>query len=224
VRRAVSLALDRQRLVAVLAAGYGTPAGQLVSRNVFGFDPELRAPERDLAAARRLLAAAGYANGFDVELEHRSDLKPEEIARQLGEAGIRVQLRPRHWHELVQRLQQGTARFAYLSLVSDSGEATDVLESTLHSRDPANGLGESNVSPYSNPRLDRLIDEAARTPELDDRRVLLGSCLGMLSEDLPLIPLYERHLIWGVRDGVIWQPRADGRVLAWDLRRVPTAR
>jgi peptide/nickel transport system substrate-binding protein len=221
VRRAVSLALDRQRLVAGLAGGHGAPAGQLVSRNVFGFDPELPAPERDLAAARRLLAEAGYANGIEVELEHRADLRLDEIARQLGEAGIRVQLRPRHWHELVQRLQQGKARFAYLSLVSDSGEATDILESTLHSRDAASGLGESNVSPYSNRRLDRLIEQAARTPELEERRLLLGSCLRLAAEDLPLVPLFERDFIWGVREGVIFQPRADGRVLAWDLRRLP---
>ena len=223
VRRAISLALDREQLVARLAGGYGSPAGQLVSRNVFGFDPELTAPARDLATARRLLAQAGYPDGFDTELEFRGDRQLDEVVRQLGEAGIRVQPRSRHWHELVQRVQQGKARFAYLSLVSDSGEATDILESTLHSPDLARGFGESNVSPYSNPDLDRLIEQAAQTGELEERRLLLGSCLRMVAEDLPLIPLFERHLIWGLRDGVAWQPRADGRVLAVDLRRVRTA-
>jgi len=219
VRRAVSLALDRQALVDRVLLGHGAPAGQLVSRNVFGFDPALAPPPRDVSAARRLLAEAGYASGLHVELEHRRENGIDELARQLKEAGIRAQPQQYHWHELISRLAQGRVRFAFLAIVSDSGEAGDVFDSTVHTRDAVAGFGDSNDTGYSNPALDALIESTGRTAGLDERRRLLQNCMRLTMRDLPLVPVFERNLIWGVGRGIAFEPRADGRVLLRDIRR-----
>lgn len=219
VRRAVTLALDRQALVDRVLLGHGAPAGQLVSRNVFGFDPALAPSSRDVPAARRLLAEAGYASGFDVDLEFRRERGIDELARQLGEAGVRVRPQPHHWHELINRLAQGRVRFAFLALVSDSGEAGDVFDSTVHTRDIVAGFGDSNDTGYSNPALDALIESTGRTARLDERRRLLQNCMRLTMRDLPLVPVFERNLIWGVGRGIAFEPRADGRVLLRDIRR-----
>ncbi|HJS57543.1 MAG TPA: ABC transporter substrate-binding protein [Vicinamibacteria bacterium] len=219
VRRAVSLALDRQALVDRVLLGHGAPAGQLVSRNVFGFDPALAPPARDLTAARRLLAEAGYASGLDVDLETRREREIDELARQLEEAGVRVKPQYHHWHELIDRMARGRVRFAFLSVVSDSGEAGDLFDSTIHTRDTVTGFGDSNESGYSNPALDALIESTGRTARLEERRRILQECMRVTMGDLPLVPVFERNLIWGVGRGIAFEPRADGRVLLRDIRR-----
>ncbi|HSD27316.1 MAG TPA: hypothetical protein VLL75_08425, partial [Vicinamibacteria bacterium] len=194
---------------------------QLVNRNVFGFDPEIVVASRDLAQARRLLAEAGYLEGLELELEHRLDRRVEPIARQLAEAGIRVRPVARHWHALLDRLEKGQVKLALFGLVSDSGESSDVLLSTLHTRSPERGLGESNDRGYSNPTLDTLIETAWRTPRLPARQRLLQKCMWVAMQDLSLVPVVERYLVVGAREDLIWETRADGRVLARDLRRLP---
>jgi ABC-type transport system substrate-binding protein len=92
VRRAVDLALDRRQVVAQSELGRGAPLGQMVGRNVFGFDPDLAPTAPDPAAARALLADAGYPQGIDAALELRSGRNGGEVARQLTEAGIRTRI------------------------------------------------------------------------------------------------------------------------------------
>jgi len=220
VRRALHLALDRQAFVDRVLLGQGTASGQLVSANVFGFDPTLEPPVRDLATARRLLAEAGHPRGLDAELEFRRDPGVDEIARQLAEAEIRIVPRPRHWHELLDRLSKGQVSLAYLAMVSDSGESGDLLESTLHTKDPARGYGDSNESGYSNPALDALVEASGRTARLDERRSLLQRAMRLAMQDLPLVPVAQRKLIWVLGPRVDFGLRTDGRVLAKDLRRV----
>jgi peptide/nickel transport system substrate-binding protein len=66
-----------------------------------------------------------------------------------------------------------------------------------------------------------MIEGLSRATDLDSRRRALHRCMRIAVEDLPLIPLYERNLVWGLRDGVAWEPRADGRVLAAEVSRSP---
>ncbi|HET7295410.1 MAG TPA: ABC transporter substrate-binding protein, partial [Vicinamibacteria bacterium] len=218
VRRAVFLALDRKALVERELLGHGAPAGQLVSRNVFGFDPAIQAPLQDLVAARRLLAEAGYGGGVDVELEFQRATAVGGVAEQLGAAGIRVRPRPQHWHELIGRLARREVRFAYLAVVSDSGEASDLFDSTIHTLDAELGFGDSNETGYSNPDLDAMIEASGRTARLDERRRILQGCMRLVMRDVPLVPVFERNLIWGVRPGVEFEPRADGRVVLREVR------
>jgi peptide/nickel transport system substrate-binding protein len=219
VRRAAHLALDRDALVQELLSGFGRPASQLVSRNVFGFSPDIPVERRDLERARRLLAEAGALP--ELELEHRYERRAEPIVRQLREAGFRVRDVARSWHDLVDRFEKGQVTLGMMGLVSDSGESSDVFLSTLHTRTPEKGLGDSNDRGYSDLSLDALIESASRTPALGARQRLLQRCMAIAMDDLSLVPVVERYLIHGVREDVMWEERADGRILARDLRRLP---
>lgn len=106
----------------------------------------------------------------------------------------------------------------YVRLLSDSGDASDTFESTLHSR--AAGFGASNYAGYANPALDALIETTAGTRQLGDRRRMLQQCMRLATTDLPMIPLFERDWTFALREEVRWEPRADGRLLAYDLHRV----
>jgi peptide/nickel transport system substrate-binding protein len=221
VRRAISLALDREALVKALVAGRGEPAGQLVSPSVFGFDPEIRPPRRDVAEARRLLAEAGYGGGIDVTLEFRSGRRLEPIREQLADAGIRVRLAPQPWAVLLKRRASGEARFSYGTFLCDSGDASDLFDGAIHSRDTTRGFGDSNRTGYANPELDELIEAAGAETSLLARQEALHRCMRLVLEDQVLVPILVRDGVYAARLGVTWKRRVDGRVPASDLRREP---
>lgn len=218
VRRAVSAALDRQELVDDMLGGLGQPASQLVSSSVFGFDPGLGAPRQDLELARRLLAAA-RRQGTSVTLALREGVRSAALERQLQAAGFHVRVEPQPWDALLLGLSRGAVPFSYATLVSDSGDASDIFDSTLHARDSARGYGDSNQIGYSNPRLDALIEEAGRTNELSPRRALLQECMRVALEDAVFVPVLVRNENYAARTDLIFRIRVDGRVLASELRR-----
>ena len=219
VRQAISLALDRDALALTLAAGTAQPAGEVVGANVFGFDPGLRAPARDLAEARRLLQAAGVDPGRELLIEHREGRRAAPIAAQLAEAGFRVKAQGEEWDLLLKRVRSGAAALVYASLIADSGDAGDVLSSTFHSRDAARGFGDSNFMGYANPALDRRIEAAGVASDMIARRRLLQECLRLVSDDAIYVPLLERRELYGLRAGLRFEPRDDGRVLATHVTR-----
>jgi peptide/nickel transport system substrate-binding protein len=219
VRRAVHLALDRTALVQRTLKGWGVPASQLASPGAVGFSPALAVPARDVPAARRLLGEAGHRGRLPVTLEFREDRNADEIRRQLAEAGFDVALRPLPWGEAVERLRSGQARFYYGAMVADTGDAGDILDSALHTPDPAAGLGTDNHWGYSSPEVDRLLQDARLAPTLLDRRHALQRVMERVMLDLPMVPLVIPHDLYAVRKDIAWTPRLDGRVLAADLAR-----
>jgi peptide/nickel transport system substrate-binding protein len=217
VRRALDLALDRQALVDEALGGYGIATRQLVGANVFGFDPESALPRRDLSAARRLLAEAGYSNGLDLELFARVGRPAEPIARQLAEAGFRVKARSEPWADLYNRLHQGEIDFYFGGMLAVSADASDVLDSLAHSADPTKGYGQNNYMSYSDPELDALIEESGTTLQMLERRRILQQAMRRMLDDSVYIGLYAPSKLFGLRRELEWQPRLDGFVLAHEM-------
>jgi peptide/nickel transport system substrate-binding protein len=219
VRQAVDLALDRDGLVRSFCLGHGRSLGQLVSSIVFGYDPSVPPPQRDLTAARRLLEEAGLAGGFDVDLEHRAGRQVAELKRQLGEAGIRVRSVERPWSEMFTRLRTGEVGLYYGGVLALSADASDVLDSKIHTPDPRKGYGEINANHYSNPALDLLIERSRASFDMLERRAILQRCMRMAMADRAVLPLFAAYDLYGMREEIDWRPRLDGRVLASEVRR-----
>lgn len=229
VRRALDIAVDRRALVAAALHGHGVPVGQMVSRNVFGYAPDLAPPAPpapDTARARALLAAAGYPRGLDLELALRPGRRPEVTAlrQQLLPAGIRLRIVERPWGELFERLLAGEVDFYFGAWFCLSGDASDFFDAMVHSRSPGGGYGASNFNRYANPELDALIEQSATTLDLLARRAQLERCMRVLMADLTFIPLYSASNLFAIRDDLDWQPRRDGLILAHTIRRRPPAR
>jgi peptide/nickel transport system substrate-binding protein len=219
VRRAVHLAVDRDALVEDLFGGAGEAASQLVSPQVFGFSPDIEVPTRDVAAARALLAEAGYPDGLDFVLEVREGREIGGLAAQLAEVGLRAEVRASRWSELYPRLARGEVE-AYLGAWQcSSGDASDLFDNRLHSRDPARGYGDANASGYANVRLDELTEESATTFAMGERRRILEQAMKVAMDDLPLIPLVVPYDSWAVRESIQWRPRLGGLVLLGEMRR-----
>lgn len=219
VRRAIHRGVDRDALVRQILGGRGRAANQLVGPAVFGHDPTVGAAPYDLAEARRLLAEAGYPNGFGVDLEFRHGRRVDPLVAQLAAMGIRARPRPQTFAELTARMSRDEVEMYYGGAMAGTGDASDVLDSLLHSPRPDRSLGESNSTGYHNPVLDALIESASLENQVQVRRATLQQCLRLAMEDLPLVPLLVPEDVYGVRDEVEWQPRLDGRVLGAEVRR-----
>jgi peptide/nickel transport system substrate-binding protein len=223
VRRAIDLALDRGSLVREGLNGEGVPVGQMVGRNVFGYAADLRPPVRDLPQARRLLAEAGFPGGIDLDLHTRSGrhAEAEALRRQLLAAGIRLRLIERPWAEIFQHILAGDVDFYLGGWFCLSGDASDLFDSLVHSREGTPGYGASNFNHYVNPALDTVVEQSASTLDLLTRRAQLQRCMRLLMDDLAFIPLYSPFVVFGARDDIEWQLRRDGLILANTIRRRP---
>lgn len=98
VRRALNMAVDRQTIVDVLLAGKVTLSGQPAVRDSYGYDPAIAPYPYDPAGAKRLLAEAGYADGFSMVLETSGGstnglLVVQRVADDLAKVGVKVEVR-----------------------------------------------------------------------------------------------------------------------------------
>jgi peptide/nickel transport system substrate-binding protein len=215
-RRAISLALDRGALVRQALRGEGEPIGQMVTRNVFGFAPDILPPAAAPAAARALLAAAGHAGGLDLALQIRPGLRPEldALAGQLRGAGIRV-------HAVERPLESFAADvdLSFASWFCLSGDASDFFDALAHSPSRRNGYGSGNFARYRNPALDALIEDSEATLNMLTRRVQLEHSMHVVMDDLVFVPLYSTPILYGTRDEVDWQPRSDDLILVNTIHR-----
>jgi peptide/nickel transport system substrate-binding protein len=196
----------------------------MVSREVVGHVPELEPRQPDLARARALLAAAGYPAGLDLVLETTGTPVTAAVAEQLARAGIRVRQEIRAWSELYKRLEAGDVGFASGVVLVPSGDAGELFYDKVHSWNPEAGLGGSNLSRYSNPELDQLIEASAVQSNPGERRWVLQQAMRMLMDDLPFVPLYATQRLYALAPDIAWVPPLDGTLRAVDMvRRAPSA-
>lgn len=220
VRRALSLAIDRPKIVQSLG-GRGAPAAQLVQTGVFGHVTGLPPLGHDPEQARALLREAGYAAGFEVTLVHRAQASQTLVARlirdQLGVVGIQVGLEAPDWPDVVQSVRRGGLPFFLMGWRFENGDAASFLRDCLMSRDAARGAGHFNPG-YSNPALDRLIEDNAQMFGETARLAQYAEMMKLVLDEMPLVPLYHRANLYGVSERVSWSPRLDGKLLAAEMK------
>ena len=212
VRRAMLLAIDRTEIVNKIFRGNGAVASQYVHPVVFGYDPAITPVPHDLPRARQLLAEAGFAKGFSVELAHGS-LPPEYVAAlvtDLGRIGIRVHATRYTLGGLLRRARAGEVPLVTYGRACTTGDASEFLDSCVHSRSEARGLGLENFSGISDPETDALIEAADRELNPALRLALLQRAQRRVLETLPILPLTLRSEYVGLSARVTVPIRYDG--------------
>jgi peptide/nickel transport system substrate-binding protein len=221
VRQAVYHAINTKEIAERVMDGAATPAEQMLPPVLFGYNPKVRRPIYDPSKAKRLLAEAGYPNGFAVRLDVPSDryVNDREIglalAGMLGRVGVQVTLNaaPRAIHFPRLRVSDTTFHMSgWLSLIP-SLNWTGLLGCV----DARTGYGVANTGKYCNPELNRLID--AMNTEMDQTRRLaaLHRAAELTRQDVGKIPLHFESLIRGTKEGIAMVVRVDERVLAQEI-------
>jgi len=192
VRKALALAIDRERLCQrVLAAGQ-RPSGTLTPSDFQGLYPRPSGIGYDPARARRLLDAAGYPEGRGLRL--RFLYNAGALHTQIAEAieadwrrvfpSIRVELIAQEWQVYLDTVRLGRFDIARRSFSADFSDPTSFLDSML-STSPNNPTG------WANPTYDRLLGQANAEPDPRRRMVLLARAEEVLLGDVPIIPIYS---------------------------------
>lgn len=229
VRRALSIAIDRRAIVERIMEGAATPSGQYLPEGIYSYVPDLPPPRPDPDAARKLLAEAGYPQGFRIQLNGPNDryINDARIIQAVGQMwtriGVRTTIEAQPWTTFIGRA--GRQEFsAFLVGWGSNPEGSHPLRNLSATWSRERGWGASNRGRYSNPALDAMIEKAL--VELDDekREKILQDAQRLAMEDVAIIPLHLQTNIWAMRRGLAHTPRKDELTLAQDVRPAPAGR
>ena len=192
VRQAFDAAIDRAALVKVVFNDMNTPTVQAVSKSSPFYDTALPPPPRDLAKAKALLKQAGVSLPVKVELltPNQPDVlqEAEVIQSMTAEAGFDVHIQAMEFASSLAASVRGEFE-AYLIGWSGRVDIDGNTYQFLHS-----GQG-NNVGGYSNPIVDKLLEEGRGTTDMAKRRAAYQQLWPVLRRDLPLTYLYSTRNI-----------------------------
>lgn len=217
MREALNIGIDSTALVSEALGGRATAARQLVSPVVFGFDPTMAAEPRNLERAKMLVKDASLPAAFHPQIYGTDAARLNQLAAQIRRLGVDVQPQLVEWEQFLDKVVNHQVPLYTMSWSCSTGDASDFLDSCLHSPDPARGYGNFNVADYRNPEVDRLIELSGQTLKPNERKAYLQQALEIASRDIPYIPLYSRYRHYGVTNDLVWRPRRDGRLYAVDM-------
>jgi peptide/nickel transport system substrate-binding protein len=227
VRRALSIAIDRQAITERVMEGASLPSTQLLPPTAFGALPDRPVSRADADAAKRLLAEAGYPQGFRITLHGPNDryMNDARIIQAVGQMwtriGVRTAVEGQPWATFVARAGRQELSAMLVGWGTSSGEPTSPLRSLLATYNTQRGWGGSNRGRYSNPAMDAKLDEALRTLDDARRETLLREATTLAMDDVGIIPIHIQKNIWAMRRGLQHEARADELTRAQDIRPAP---
>ncbi|MBC9207419.1 ABC transporter substrate-binding protein [Roseomonas aerophila] len=200
VRQALSMAINRDGIVERVMDGSGTPAGQLVAPGVDGAAPDLRPLPYDPATARRLLAEAGYPEGFAITLHGSAgfvvndDRVLQSVAQMLSRIGVLARVETFPANVLLPRA--GNREFSAFFSSWIASTAVNPLRALVATRDAARGMGPANRQHYSNPAVDTALGTALVTLDDTARNAQLGQAMRLAIADAAIIPVIHPANNW----------------------------
>jgi peptide/nickel transport system substrate-binding protein len=226
VRLAMSKALNRDVIVSRVMEGVAIPASQFLPDHYFGVSKTLKVEKYDPEGAKKLLAEAGFPNGFKLTLHgpngrYINDVKiAEATAQMLTRVGIETTIEMLPPANFFTRASQGGPggipefSFILVGWGSGTGENSGALRPLVATFDKDKGQGASNRGRYSNPEVDKLIDQAMQTVDDPKRAELLGKATDVAIGDLAIIPSHYQVNTWAARKGLKYKARSDENTLA----------
>jgi peptide/nickel transport system substrate-binding protein len=211
VRRALSMAIDRDALVSRVMQDQAIPAAQFMPTGVPGTGARLKPVAYDLDGARKLLAEAGYAGGFSVVVNSTNDRYPGDglVNQAVAQMWTRLSLKATVATSPKAMYFPRVVKLEFSILLSgnstDTGEPLSQLQYLLNTFDAAKGLGAGNYGRYSNPKLDAILGKASVTIDDNARNTLLAEAYELaIGDDVAVIPMLFPVTSWAMRKGITY--------------------
>jgi len=221
VRQAIDKMIDRSVIVDRLLDGSGEAAAQMVPAGVGGHAPELKPQKPDIAAAKKLLAEAGYPNGFGLTLHSSSDRFPRDgdLVQVLGQMLTRGGIKINGVTAVPYNIYATAAtRRDYSSFVFSFGTTTPnsavALTNVLATYDRDAGTGVFNRARYSNKSFDAALASARAEFDEAKRNEMLAAAARIAFADVGIAPLYWQVVHWASKKGIVYEARRDEDTVA----------
>ena len=208
VRQAIAHAIDVEAIKEKVMRGLAVPTGSLVSPGVQGYHKD--ADKRyafDKDKARKLLAEAGYPNGFGITLDC-GNIQPasdicQAIPPMLSQVGIRATPNIVPQATYFPKIQKFDTSMYLLSWGAATYDALYNLQLLLHTSTGDNtGLGDSNYGRYSNPKMDALIARIRVETDLKKRDAIIREALLLSNSEVAILPIHQPLVPWAMRKNV----------------------
>ena len=217
VRQALNMAVDREAIKRVTMRGLSIPAGLMVAPGVHGHSKELDQPwPYDVNGAKKLLAEAGYPNGFDFTLDCPNNryVNDEEICQALvgmwARAGLSVKLNAMPFATFIPKILKHDTSAYMLGWGVATFDALYTLQSLVRTQ-TTGADGSFNCGRVSDPKLDATIDAIKITTDLKKRDALLREALVATRDNAYYVPLHHQLRPWAMKKNVSTVHRADDR-------------
>ena len=210
VRQAISYAIDRQTIINTLVAGYGKVAHSIIPEESWAYSPG-QTYSYDPATAKKLLDEAGFRDPdgdgprmrFDKPIRYGvsgSSIAGRNYAvviqNQLKEIGIPLEIQTYEGTTLFDEMRRGNFQIGYSQWVGGNQDPIFYKDLFATSEIPTENRPSRNRSRYSNPELDKLVDEAVNTFDRQKARELYVRIQEIVSRDAPVFPLwYQSNIV-----------------------------
>jgi len=224
VRKAISKAINRNAIVDKVMEGEAVAAGQLLADGMFGTTRNLRVEPYDPAGAKKLLAEAGYPDGFGITIHapnnrYVNDAKiAQAVAQMLTRVGIATKVEAMPSATFFPQATDLKFSLMLVGWSSGTGEASSPLKALVATYNRDKGFGTANRGRYSNPRVDALLEQALATVDDPKREALLQRATEIAIDDTGIVPLHFQVNLWATRNGITYAPRTDENTLAHKFR------
>jgi peptide/nickel transport system substrate-binding protein len=216
VRKALNLAVDRETIKRVTMRGLSIPAAIIVAPGVHGYTKELdKVAPADVDGAKKLLAEAGYPNGFEFGLDCPNNryVNDEGICQALvgmwARAGLKVKLNAQPMASFIAKVENFDHSAYMLGWGVSTFDALFSLQSLLHTKGGVDG--SFNLGRVSDPKLDALIDAAKTEMDPKKRDVLLHDALVLTRDSYYYVPLHHQIRPWAMKKNVTIVYKPDDR-------------
>ena len=223
VRRALSMAINRDAIRERVMEGLAEPTANLSIPGASGYNTAIKTQKFDAEGAKKLLTEAGYPNGFGLTVHGPNNrlVNDEKVAQTIAQMFTRVGIDSKVETMPMAVYAPRGAKFEFsVALIAwgGSNDLTSPLRALIACEDPTKGMGVVNWSKYCNPKVDEILFKALVTMDDPARSKILQEAASIVSDEVALIPLYFQVSAWAVKKGIVYAGRGDERTYAYNFK------
>jgi peptide/nickel transport system substrate-binding protein len=225
VRKAISKAIDREAIASRIMEGQAQPAAQLLPEQFFGTSRRLKPEKHDPEGAKKLLAEAGYPNGFGLTLHapnnrYINDEKiAQAVAQYLTRVGIATKVDTMPANVFFSRGTKLEFSFLLAGWGAETGETSSPLRSLLATFNRDLGMGAANRGRFSDAGLDVVLQTALTTIDDTKRGLMLAAASEKaIGELMGIVPVHYEISTWATKKGLQYRARADQYTYAFEVK------
>ena len=207
VRQAFYQAIDIEGIKKTVMRRASNPSAQLVGPGINGFQPEMKRLPYNVEAAKKLMAEAGYPNGFEVSMNCPNDRYVNDgricqtVAANLSRINVKINLQAETKGTYFPKVLRRDTSFYMLGWTPATYDAHNAMNAIMRCVDDK-GAGQFNLGAYCNPKVDELTLKVQAETDKTKRNAYIKEAFDLHAADVGHIPLHQQALAWGVNKKV----------------------